>query len=245
MATNLELKELKEEIFKLRNELRNFIENSNQKHVDLIFSELKEKYSEIFYNKELDNAKSSLKNNMVENCPMKDQCYSVFLDFLKNTAKYIKEGEISESIVNSYRNKLKELHKNSPKIECDTCFLEAGRLFEKQIELMKALGIYKKEENLEYSLSEISEEDLIKNLLEPIANKHRFMILKALSSQTRTFSDLSKITNLRGGNLLFHIKKLQESNLIIQRSERGDYMITKKGYDIVNTISKLYMSLDK
>jgi predicted transcriptional regulator len=80
---------------------------------------------------------------------------------------------------------------------------------------------------------------VVKDLLEPVANIQRFMILRALSVQTRTFSDISQLTGLRGGNLLFHVRKLTESGMILQRHERGDYIITDKGFKTLTAISEL------
>ncbi len=71
----------------------------------------------------------------------------------------------------------------------------------------------------------------------------RFQILTALMNQTRTFSEISQLTGLRGGNLLFHIKKLMDSGLILQRHERGDYIITDRGYKTMTGISRLQRSL--
>jgi predicted transcriptional regulator len=59
-------------------------------------------------------------------------------------------------------------------------------------------------------------------------------------AETKTFSDISKITGLKAGNLLFHLKKLQDSEMIMQRSDRGDYMITKRGIDVLNGILGIY-----
>ncbi|PKL71070.1 MAG: ArsR family transcriptional regulator, partial [Methanobacteriales archaeon HGW-Methanobacteriales-2] len=78
-----------------------------------------------------------------------------------------------------------------------------------------------------------TEEKIVKNALEPLSNKQRLQILKSMVSETRTFSALSELTGLRGGNLLFHIQKLLKSELILQRHERGDYMITKKGFNLM------------
>ena len=47
------------------------------------------------------------------------------------------------------------------------------------------------------------------------------------------------MNGLRGGNLLFHIKKLTDSGMIFQGHERGDYMITEKGYRTMKAISEL------
>ena len=74
---------------------------------------------------------------------------------------------------------------------------------------------------------------MVKSVLEPLSNKQRLQILKSITSETRTFSSLSEIAGLKGGNLLFHIQKLLETDLILQRHERGDYMITKKGFNLL------------
>jgi predicted transcriptional regulator len=58
-----------------------------------------------------------------------------------------------------------------------------------------------------------------------------------------SFSAFSKLTGLRGGNLLFHLQKLLDSGLIIQQHERGDYMITGKGFRIMEGISAIYFSI--
>ena len=91
---------------------------------------------------------------------------------------------------------------------------------------------------------EIADESVVKELLEPLANIQRFQILKSLTIQTRTFSEITQMTGLRGGNLLFHIKKLTESGMILQRHERGDYIITDKGYKTIIAISELHQHLN-
>lgn len=68
--------------------------------------------------------------------------------------------------------------------------------------------------------------------------------MKGLASETRFFSSLSELTGLRGGNLLFHIQKLLGSGMILQRHERGDYMITEKGYRALLGIAEVYLKLN-
>ena len=83
---------------------------------------------------------------------------------------------------------------------------------------------------------------MVKSVLEPLSNKQRLQILKSMASETRTFSALSEITGLRGGNLLFHIQKLLETDLILQRHERGDYMITQKGFNLLKMLADFQTS---
>jgi predicted transcriptional regulator len=166
------------------------------------------------------------------------------MDFLQNTARHIKEGQVSDEIIQSYREQMKVLRKKGPYGTCDTCFSEVHRLFEKQVDLMQSLGIYTKPGENRELIAEISDDTLVKDLLEPVANIQRFQILKALTIQTRTFSDISQLTRLRGGNLLFHIKKLTDSGMILQRHERGDYIITDKGFKTMTAISELHKLLN-
>ncbi len=44
-------------------------------------------------------------------------------------------------------------------------------------------------------------------------------------------------------DLLFHLQKLLDGGIILQRHERGDYMITDKGYKTLKGISAIYSTL--
>lgn len=239
-----EMRELKTEITGLRTELKRFIERANQQHGDTVLTDLKKNYSELFTNHQVENAKADLSAHMVGDCKMRNKCYEVFMDFLQNTAQHIKDGQVSDEIIQSYREQMKTMRSKGPYDRCDTCFTEVHRLFEKQIDLMQSLGIYAKAREMGDAAPEIPDEVVVKDLLEPVANIQRFQILKALATQTRTFSDISQLTGLRGGNLLFHIRKLTDTGMILQRHERGDYIITDKGFKTMTAISQLYQLLN-
>jgi predicted transcriptional regulator len=239
-----ELRELKSEITGLRTELKRFIEHANQQHVDGVVSGLKRNYGDLFTKDQVDSAKADLSTRMVSPCKMREKCFELFMDFLQNTARHIKDGQVSEEIIKSYQDQMKAMRKKGPYDKCETCFSEVHRLFEKQVDLMQSLGIYPSSEQGKESVGEIPDEAVVKDLLEPLANIQRFQILKSLMVQTRTFSDISQMTGLRGGNLLFHIRKLTDSGLILQRHERGDYIITDKGFKTMTAISQLHQVLN-
>ncbi|OPY35646.1 MAG: Bacterial regulatory protein, arsR family [Methanoregula sp. PtaU1.Bin006] len=239
-----EIRELKTEIAGLRSELKRFIEHANLQHVDGILSDLKKNYADLFTKHQVDTAKVDLSSHMVNDCKMRSKCFELFMDFLQNTAQHIKDGQVSDEIIQSYREQMKVLRKKGPYDKCDTCFSEVHRLFEKQVDLMQSLGIYKKTGAIVERPAESADDSVVKDVLEPVANIQRFQILKSLMVQTRTFSDISQMTGLRGGNLLFHIKKLTDAGLILQRHERGDYIITDKGYKTMAAVSQLYLDLN-
>ncbi|MEN6609965.1 MAG: winged helix-turn-helix domain-containing protein [Methanoregulaceae archaeon] len=234
-----EIRELKTEITGLRTDLKRFVERANQQHVDAVLGGLKKNYGELFTKSEIDTAGENLTNRMVRNCKMRDQCFEAFMGFLQGTAQHIKDGSVSEEVIESCREQMKELRKKGQSGRCDTCFTEVSRLFEKQVDLMQSLGIYQKSAALRENLPAIPEQAIVREILEPVASVQRFQILRALAVQTRTFSDISQITGLRGGNLLFHIRKMADAGMILQRHERGDYTITEKGFKTLTAVSEL------
>jgi len=239
-----EVRELKAEILALRTDLKRFIERANQQHVDTVLGELKKNYAGLFTEHQVESAKVDLSAHMVNECKMQEKCYAIFMDFLQNTARHIKDGQVSNEIIESYREQMNAMRSKGPFDRCDTCFTEVHRLFEKQVDLMQSLGIYQKSiESGERSINP-ADDSVVKDVLEPIANTQRFQILRSLMTQTRTFSEISQMTGLRGGNLLFHIKKLTDSELILQRHERGDYIITDKGFKTMSAIYQLNQVLN-
>jgi DNA-binding transcriptional ArsR family regulator len=238
-----EIRELKSEIVGLRTELKRFIQHANQQHVDGVLSGLKRNYGDLFTKDQVESAKTDLSARMVSPCKMREKCFELFMDFLQNTARHIKEGQVSDEIIKSYQDQMKAMRKKGPFDRCDTCFTEVHRLFEKQVDLMQSLGIYQSTDQGKESVGDLPDNVIVKDLLEPVANIQRFQILKSLTAQTRTFSDISQLTGLRGGNLLFHLKKLTDSGMILQRHERGDYIITDKGFKTMTAITQLYSVL--
>lgn len=100
--------------------------------------------------------------------------------------------------------------------QCKNCFSETARLFDKQIDLMRSLrctGIAIVQRVR--TLKDLPEENVVGEILEPLSSKQRLQIMKALAAETETFSALSHLTSLRGGNLLFNLQRLLESGMIL------------------------------
>ena len=53
-------------------------------------------------------------------------------------------------------------------------------------------------------------------------------------------------SGLRGGNLLFHLQRLIDSGMIVRaRHERGDYLLTEKGYAVLKGVVGIMMTLNE
>jgi predicted transcriptional regulator len=84
--------------------------------------------------------------------------------------------------------------------------------------------------------TEININQLVEGVLEPLANSARLKILISTFEGKKSFSKIGQLTNLKGGHLLFHIKKLLDAGFIAQEDNKGDYIITEKGVEIAKKI---------
>lgn len=221
------------------------MEKSNQEYLDLMLANLKKDLINSLTSYVSDDIEQGLERGMVDPCKMRETCKSRFTEFLKSNSKLIGQENVSEDIVDEKRDELAEIKESAPFDKCDICFSEVNTLFEKQLNLIRSRQIYSDNEEKKIEISTIPEEVMVKSVLEPLSNKQRLQILKSMSSETMSFTALSELTGLRGGNLLFHLQKLLESDLILQRHERGDYMITEKGYNLLLMLSNFLKFLEK
>jgi DNA-binding transcriptional ArsR family regulator len=226
-------------------DMMRFMERSNQQHLASIIGECRSSFSGALLGYATDEIETGLEGRMVRDCQMKETCKALFSDLLKNNLGQIKTGEVSEERVRAAREKMTQLRSKAPYDQCKNCFSEAARLFDKQLDLMRSLRIYRDRDGAKSAdaLKGLPEESVVGAILEPLSNKQRLQIMKALAAETKTFSALSHLTSLRGGNLLFHLQKLLESGMILQRHERGDYMITEKGFRALRGVAELYADL--
>ena len=224
-------------------ELLRFAERSNQQHLASILEGCRADYGRAILGYALEEIEGGLEANMVGDCQMKTACKALFSDLLKGNLDHLKAGGISEESIGGARSKMEDMRRKAPREECATCFSQAGRLLEKQLDLMRSLRVYRDGDIEKGSIEDLDEEGVVRRLLDPLGSGQRLQIIKALALETKSFSALSKLTGLRGGNLLFHLQKLSEARMIIQRHERGDYMITARGYKALQGISQLYSDL--
>jgi len=239
-----EFSEIKKKLSEVQNDLKRFIEQSNRQQLELILASSRKDMANAVIGYVVEDAKNSLDDNMVKRCDMRDRCHAKFMEFLENNAGSLRQTSVSGEAVMKNRSVLSALKSTAPYKRCDICFTEVNGLYEKQVSLMKSLQIYDPDEPKALDITAIPEENVVSGVLEPVSNKTRIQILKALYYETKTFSAISELTGLRAGNLLFHLQKLMGSGMIIQRHEGGDYMITDKGYKVLVMINEIYGSLN-
>ncbi len=238
-----EVNAIKSKLDNMHEDMKRFMERSNQQHLASILDDCRSGFSDVILGYATREIESGLESRMVKDCHMKEACKALFSDLLMGNLGQIREGRVSAESISASRSKMKLMKEKAPYEQCNNCFSEAARLFDKQIDLMRSLRIYRDNDVTKESMKDLPEEMAVSLILEPLSNKQRLQMLKALSAETKTFSALSALTGLRGGNLLFHLQKLMDSGMILQRHERGDYMITEKGFKALRGVSELYADL--
>ncbi len=232
-----EFQDIKKKLSEIQNDLKRFMEQSNRQQLELILASSRKDFSNAIISHVIEDVEDGLDTHMVRRCDMRETCRAKFSEFLKNSAGLLQQEKVGDETIAKNKSELDALRATAPYKKCDICFSEVAALQEKQINLMKALQIYKSTEAKAPNISAIPEESIVDGILDPVSNKTRLQILKALYYEPKTFSALSELTGLRAGNLLFHLQKLLNSGMVIQRHEGGDYMITDKGYKVLTMIT--------
>lgn len=186
-------------------------------------------------------AESRLDAGMAKRCEMRPECRQRFMQLLDENLRLLDRPRVTEEDLERQNEKLESLRSQAMAGRCDGCFKEVGSLFQDQTELMRQLGLYRSKEEIRNSIDLMPEDVIVRDILEPLSNPQRMLIMKALSRSQRSFTELSSLTNLRGGNLLFHLQRLTGTGMVFQRGGRGDYALTPKGQSSLETVNDLYM----
>lgn len=250
MMENLYLEEfrnLRSEIKSLKKDVNKALEISGHRHSDALLMEMKGGLSRPVIQYMLADTKANLATGFDSNCKHVSSCNSAFSGLLQEMALLLLEDRVNETSLTEFRQRFEKLKEMAVFENCDNCLEITSRIFEKQMELIRSFNMSPDEDQssmVSMNIGDISDE-IVSQICEPLANKQRLCILRLLNSSARSFSDISKSTGLRGGNLLFHIQKLLDTGMILQRSERGDYMITRKGHMTLKGMAELFEKLSK
>ena len=237
-----DIKAIRGKLSEMHSDIKKVMEYSNKLRFETALESSRQEYSRTFLNHLFEDIETGLEQNMVKKCPEKENCTSKFTDFLKHNGGLIRNKKVDEALISANRKKLDELKCEAPYRKCEQCFSEVSSLFIKQINLMRSMKIYKNNQGQKPNISALETGVVMSEILNPISNKQRLEILKAVAFEPKSFSAFSKLTGLIAGNLFFHLQKLMDCELIMQQHDRGDYMITEKGFKILKGLNEIYFS---
>src|ERR1035437_97810 len=245
-SENLEMEEIKairEKLSEMHGDIKKVMEYSNMLRFETALESSRQEYSHALLIHLFEDIETGLKQNMVKKCPEKENCTSKFKAILQYNGGLIKKNNVDEAFISDNRNQLNEMKCEAPYKKYEQCYSEVLSLFIKQINLMRSMNIYKNNPGQKPNIPAIKTDVVMSEILEPISNKQRLDILKAVAFEPKSFSSFSKLTSLMAGNLLFHLQKLMDCGLILQQHDRGNYMITEKGFKILQGLNEIYFSL--
>lgn len=125
-------------------------------------------------------------------------------------------------------------------IESQTQLLESNKHLISQLRLIETPAIVLSSNNSTIdNMDPTMTNDAIVN---PISNKTRLQILQSIYRGENRFTDLSQNTGLEGGQLLYHIKKLTETDYVYQ-ADNKDYVLTTKGLRVLVMLAQLSQEL--
>lgn len=186
-------------------------------------------------------AEGRLDAGMAKRCEMRPECRQRFMELLDENLRLLDRPRVTEEDLERQNEKLESLRSQALAGRCDGCFKEVGSLFQDQTELMRQLRLYRSKDEIRDSIDQMPEDIIVRDILEPLSNPQRMLIMKALNRSERSFTELSSLTNLRGGNLLFHLQRLTGTGMVFQRGGRGDYALTPKGQSSLEIVNDLYI----
>lgn len=190
-----------------------------------------------------DDIDEGLERHMLAGCGMREKCRSVFTDFLQDKARYVKGERVPVNFLQNAKSELEEIRESTPYgKKCDRCFSEVTGLLEREVALFRSVD--RDREGKDFEPLELPVGHLVEGFLKPLANEKRMEILKATSTGGRTFSELSEITGVRGGNLQFHLDKLEKSGLVVQGRKGGEYTANERGCAVLETLNRARQYLD-
>jgi DNA-binding HxlR family transcriptional regulator len=89
---------------------------------------------------------------------------------------------------------------------------------------------------------EFTSED-VERAIAPLSNSWRITILRMLSQNERTMSEIGKALNMKTGHLQFHMRALKDAGYIASDRRRRTYSITEKGDRAIRGLAELMASL--
>jgi len=232
-SSNISL--LQKEIHALRLELNEFRNEVTTGKTHSLLNEFKNQCAGDFLNASLVNKLNIIKNESNE-CTMWEHCEPIFTEYFDSLSVFAIKGELSDTNISIIRNKFDQVKERAGESkQCSNCFQHAESWFETQIEILQKMG-FCKPDNENIQVQDLPEDQISSLIGDALSSATRVQILKALHDNAKSFTALSKLTKLRGGNLLFHLDKLQSKGLIRQREERGEYQITLQGHNLINSL---------
>ena len=126
---------------------------------------------------------------------------------------------------------------------CNTCFgnyLREKKHLESALSGLSQYRVGRVIENKNRYINDLPNAAVLTTILEPLTHVKRFAMLKALTTGSMTFKELSDLTETKGGHLMYHITILLDAGLVIKTDAGKRYSITDRGIYMMDNVKKMY-----
>jgi hypothetical protein len=164
----------------------------------------------------------------------------------------LKSGKFSESI-NSLETAMEKMKmakanfENNNLPDCVKCIDNEAQLMKSNMQLLRQLRLIESPAvTLAQNTATVASFDAVKtsdSILNPLSHRVRLQILQSIYKGENRFSDLSNATGLEGGQLLYHVRKLKDSDYLDQ-FESKDYYLSPKGMKTLVVLAQLSKDLN-
>ena len=221
--------EQRDGIDSLRTTLKQFQELMLEEKMASIMDRMSLEYRDMAIGSSLDGAYHTLDKKLPDPCPkgMRAKCMQSFLSQL--------EADATGTTCDAHDfNALK----GTPCEKCVSVYEAEKDSISRIAERLRKSRQSARPASAEILISQLPDDIVISSIVEPLSHEARFMMLKSLSVKSMTYSELSGISGLDGGHLLYHLNKLVSSGLVNKAD--GMYAISDRGMGIMELIKKLF-----
>jgi len=234
-----ELRELKNEISALRSDLNRYTGQAPRLQETPLLAEFRNSCADAIAAGYRESGCDAIGKGAAD-CPLWEKCRPTFGSIFEGILQSIRSGGLSQEDTAAIRTRLAAMKAHAPFDRCAACFTESENQLSQQLRLLEAIGAYREEPDTGAAVCSLPEDEAATLFSDALGSPVRLQVLKACYADGKTFTDLSKLTGLRGGNLLFHLDKLIKSGIIQQKGDRGEYRITYRGYELAGAAADLF-----
>ena len=234
--------ELKMEIKGLRADMNRVEETVLKERLRAVEDTLSQNHLLVYAGQRSQSLNQDIALLLKEDCQNRDKCLEHYKNIIEENTQVIKQSGPKVGLADlDVRIAETELMVEKTKgQQCGNCFsnfdkkLKREKRAYQEIVLVKDVNDDKIVNNQSLDIP-----FLLRNLFEPLGNDSRLKILASLYEGKKSFSELSKIVDLKAGHLAFHLRKIVNAKLIAQEASKGDYIITQKGLTLVKEMQVL------
>ncbi|XHH09736.1 MAG: ArsR family transcriptional regulator [Candidatus Bathyarchaeia archaeon] len=230
------LQELKQEIKNLRNQLNKLESQILKEKIKSIENALTQNRLLLYADQLQDELDEDIQKIPDTKCKNHDQCLDRFKTMATENLQIIRNLKIEEAMtdLDTKIGKMEQVIQKSKGSPCEACHRDFQKKLRREKRAFQTITLVEK--TTEKTDAELNIDRLVEGVLEPLANSARLKILISTFEGKKSFSKIAQITGLKGGHLLFHIKKLVDAGLVAQEDNKGDYVVTQRGVDVAQKI---------